>query len=197
MACGTSSLTRDQTQAPCIGRAESQPLDHQGSPQIYILSDWRVTSRGRMPQGQGFSKCGPHQQTAPTGRNTKSHPTFLKERLCRWGSALCLVISPGILKLRTLVLSRGYQVAVHSIMSDFLRPHAIHADQELQWGFSAGSAGKESACNAGDPASIPGLGRSPEEGNGTLVFLPGKSHGQRSLAGYNPRGSESWTRLRD
>ena len=29
-----------------------------------------------------------------------------------------------------------------------------------------GSDGKESACNAGDPGSIPGLGRSPGEGNG-------------------------------
>ena len=29
-----------------------------------------------------------------------------------------------------------------------------------------GSDGKESACSAGDPGSIPGLGRSPEEGNG-------------------------------
>ena len=28
-----------------------------------------------------------------------------------------------------------------------------------------GSNGKESACNAGDPGSIPGLGRSPGEGN--------------------------------
>ena len=28
------------------------------------------------------------------------------------------------------------------------------------------SAGKESACNAGDPSSIPGLGRSPVEGIG-------------------------------
>ena len=28
------------------------------------------------------------------------------------------------------------------------------------------SVGKESACNAGDPGSIPGLGRSPEEGIG-------------------------------
>ena len=27
-----SSLTRDQTRAPCIGSAESSPLDHQGSP---------------------------------------------------------------------------------------------------------------------------------------------------------------------
>ena len=29
---GSSFLIGDQTQAPCIGRAESQPLDHQGSP---------------------------------------------------------------------------------------------------------------------------------------------------------------------
>ena len=27
------------------------------------------------------------------------------------------------------------------------------------------SDGKESACNAGDPGSIPGLGRYPKEGN--------------------------------
>ena len=31
------------------------------------------------------------------------------------------------------------------------------------WGFPGSSAGKESACNTGDPGSIPGLGRSPEE----------------------------------
>ena len=31
-------------------------------------------------------------------------------------------------------------------------------------GFPCSSAGKESACNAGDLGSIPGLGRSPEEG---------------------------------
>ena len=30
-------------------------------------------------------------------------------------------------------------------------------------GFPGGSAGKESACNAGDPSSIPGLGRSARE----------------------------------
>ena len=33
-------------------------------------------------------------------------------------------------------------------------------------GFSGGSDGKESACNAGDLGSIPGSGRSPAEGNG-------------------------------
>ena len=40
------------------------------------------------------------------------------------------------------------------------------------------SDGKEPTCSAGDPGSIPGLGRSPGEGNGnpltTPVFLPGE-----------------------
>ena len=33
--------------------------------------------------------------------------------------------------------------------------------------------GKESACNAGDPHSIPGLGRSPGEGKGNSLQHPG------------------------
>ena len=39
-----------------------------------------------------------------------------------------------------------------------------------------------------DLGSIPGSGRSPIGGHGqpTPVFLPGESHGQRSLAGYSP-----------
>ena len=36
----------------------------------------------------------------------------------------------------------------------------------MQEDFPAGSDGKESACNAGDLGSIPGLGRSSGEGNG-------------------------------
>ena len=40
-------------------------------------------------------------------------------------------------------------------------------------GFSCGSAGKQSACNAGDLGLIPGLGRSPEEGKGYLVQYSG------------------------
>ena len=40
----------------------------------------------------------------------------------------------------------------------------FHLDFVL--GFPPGSAGKESACNAGDPGSIPGSGRSAGEGIG-------------------------------
>ena len=36
-------------------------------------------------------------------------------------------------------------------------------------GFLGSSAGIESACNARDPGSIPGLGRSPGEGNGNAL----------------------------
>ena len=36
---------------------------------------------------------------------------------------------------------------------------------DVMRGFSGGSAGKESACNAGDLGSIPGLRRFPGEGN--------------------------------
>ena len=36
-------------------------------------------------------------------------------------------------------------------------------------GFPGGSDGKESACNAGDPGSVPGFGRCPEEGNGNSL----------------------------
>ena len=35
--------------------------------------------------------------------------------------------------------------------------------------FPGGSNGKESTCNAGNPGSIPGLGRSPGEGNGNSL----------------------------
>ena len=61
------------------------------------------------------------------------------------------------------------------------------------YGCSGGSVSKESACNTRDikdMASIPGSGRSPGEGSGNPapVFLPGESHGQRSLAGYSPWG---------
>ena len=58
------------------------------------------------------------------------------------------------------------------------------------WGFPGGSEGKASACNAGDPGSIPVSERSPGEGNGNPLQYPclEKSHGWRSLVGYSPWG---------
>ena len=58
---------------------------------------------------------------------------------------------------------------------------------ELGWSleldFPGGSDGKASACNTGDPGSIPGLGRSPGEGNGNPL--------QYSCL-ENPRDGGAW-----
>ena len=69
----------------------------------------------------------------------------------------------------------------------------------LSGDFPGSSDGKASVYNVGDLGLIPGLGRSPGEGNGNPFQysclenpMDRESHGQRSLAGYSPRdGKES------
>ena len=57
-------------------------------------------------------------------------------------------------------------------------------------GFPGGSDGKESTYNVGDLGSIPGLGKSRGGGHGNPLqyFCLENPHGERSLAGYSPRG---------
>ena len=43
---------------------------------------------------------------------------------------------------------------------------SITLQSDWSWSFPGGSDGKETACNIGDPGSIPGSGRSPGEGHG-------------------------------
>ena len=56
-------------------------------------------------------------------------------------------------------------------------------------GFPGSSADKESACSVEDPFD-PWIGKIPwrRAWQPTPVFLSGKIHGQRSLAGYSPWG---------
>ena len=64
----------------------------------------------------------------------------------------------------------------------------------LRTGFPGGSEVKASASSAGDLGSIPGFNPWEEkipwrrEWQPTPVFLPGESHGWRSLIGYSPWG---------
>ena len=56
--------------------------------------------------------------------------------------------------------------------------------------FLGGLDGKEPACNVGDLGLIPGLGRTPGEGNGNPLqycYLE-NPHGQRSLEDCSPQG---------
>ena len=60
-------------------------------------------------------------------------------------------------------------------------------------GFPGNSAGKESACNAGDPGSIPGSGRSPGEGIGYPFQCSWTSLGVQMVK--NPHAMwETWVR---
>ena len=53
---------------------------------------------------------------------------------------------------------------------------------------------KNLPANAGDEGSVPGLGRSPEEGRGNPLQYSclENPHGQRSLAGCSLRGHQEW-----
>ena len=57
-------------------------------------------------------------------------------------------------------------------------------------GFPGGSDSKESACNAGDLGSTPGLGRSPggEHGHPLQYSCLENPHEQRNLVGCSPPG---------
>ena len=59
-------------------------------------------------------------------------------------------------------------------------------------GFPGSSDSKESACSAGDLGSIPGLGRSPEGGHGSLLQYSNleNPHGQWNLGGYSSWGHQ-------
>ena len=93
-------------------------------------------------------------------------------------------------------MDRGaWQAAVYRVTQSrtWLKCLHMHTCKHIVKDFSGGSDGKESARNAGqkgDEGSIPALGRFPGGGNDNPVqyFLPGKSHGQRSLVGYSPWG---------
>ena len=63
--------------------------------------------------------------------------------------------------------------------------------------FPCGSAGKESACNAGDLSLTPGLGRSPEEGKDYPLQYSGLENSMDCIQSYNHRVAKSWTWLRN
>ena len=68
----------------------------------------------------------------------------------------------------------------------------------MSMGFHGGSDGKESACNVGDPSSIPGSGRSPGEGNSNpLSILAWKIPWLEEPDMLQSIGLQSRTRLND
>ena len=95
----------------------------------------------------------------------------------------------GIFQARVLEWGRTELIKVkpqaHSFLSCFSRNKC----------FPGGSDAKEPACNAGDPGSTPGLGRSPGEGNGNpLHYSCLENPMDRGAWGATvQRVSKSWT----
>ena len=71
-----------------------------------------------------------------------------------------------------------------------------HHDYLVCGGFPGSARGKEPACQCRGHGFDPWIGKILwRRWQSTPVFLPGKSHGQRSLEGYSPWSQKSWTRL--
>ena len=66
------------------------------------------------------------------------------------------------------MFSRGKETFIHKLIMTHQFGNLYLCKENL--GFPGSSAGKESACNAGDPSSIPGSGRSAEEIGYTRLY---------------------------
>ena len=87
------------------------------------------------------------------------------------------------LQLTPLGLLSNYPFALNTFLSKF----CWSLSASITW-IPGGSDSKESACDAGDPGSIPGWEDPLEKGMAFPVFLPREFHGQRSPAGYSQWG---------
>ena len=76
--------------------------------------------------------------------------------------------------------------------------HDLVTKEQQQVGFPGGSDGQESACSAGDPGSIPGLGISTGEGESYhFSILAWRIPWTEEPGGLQSMGSQSQTQLRD
>ena len=87
-----------------------------------------------------------------------SRTIFLCMERKNWQSRILYLVK---LCLVTEIQARDISfTAIHTLLGDF-----IYWLLFKTLGFPCSSVGKESTCNAGDLGSIPGLGRSPGDGN--------------------------------
>ena len=80
-----------------------------------------------------------------------------------------------------------------------IQPSLWSNSHTSMWLLEDGSDSKESAYNPGDPGLIPGLGRSPGEGNGYSLQNPCLENrmDRGGLVGYSPWVAKRWTQLSD
>ena len=140
------------------------------------------------------------------------------------GSSIHGILQARILEWVTVPFSRGYPPGSYTLLTQGLNPGLPHCRQILYslshkgspilrmvwlvllwkgeiwpWPQAGGASGKEPTCQCRRHwlGFDPWVRKIPWRGAWQLtpVFLPGESHGPRSLAGYNPWGRKSQIRL--
>ena len=126
-------------------------------------------------------------------------PGILQARTLEWGAIAFSLLAVRKTETQTITMSvpslpcirlvNFERMIVTIIVGGEINTHNLFVEVRFRSVYlilnPGGSDSKEPACNVGDPGSIPGLQRSPGEGNGLPipVFLPGESQGWGSLVG--------------
>ena len=106
--------------------------------------------------------CFPPQKFSKAKTNTKT------QNRTKLGKC-CLMYRINEMRCWICILTNAKEATV------YLEIIMVHSHVLIIWyiqssiGFPHSLVGKESTCNAGDPGSVPGLGRSPGEGIGYLL----------------------------
>ena len=121
----------------------------------------------------------------------------------RWLDGITDSMDVSLSELWVLVIVReAWRAAIHGVAKSGTQ---LSDWTELNWwyskGFPVGISGKEHACQCRRHKRLglsPWIGKIPwrRVWQPTSIFLPGESHGHRSLVGYSPWGRKSQTWLK-
>ena len=146
-----------------------------------------IRCSGKLPDGSDWVWGKQGLVLVGKARLNKSLIQFSADGQAEYSSDHELVIAKFGLKLKKIgKTTRLLRYSLNQIPYDYM-------------GFPGGSEAKASACDTGDPGSIPGFGRSPEEGNGNPLQYYGLENPMDRGAWWATihRVARSQTRLSD
>ena len=177
--------------------------------------DWKTSVFILFPKKGNVKECSNCCTIALISHTSKVMPSIFQARLQQFINREFPDIKVGFRKGRKnrdqianihWITRKARELQKISISALMTTPKPLYGSQQTMGNssrdFLDGSDGKVSVCNAGDhlqhrrPGLDPWVGKIPwrRKWQPTPVFLPGKCHGQRSLAGYSPRGHKELDR---